>query len=223
MATPASTRRTRKTSTRTRRRNLGLPRLGWWWLGIAFTGFVIAKTWPVLTAVAVALLAIGLITAARRPAWLQHAARRLPIINFYRPRLPARSHRSINTFQRMTPGHFEQAIAELALEDRDHVATATTVGGANDRGADVLVHLNDGRRILIQCKRYRNGNNVGSEDVQKTNGTYRDIHHCHAAIIVTTAGYTRAALDTNTMLPQPIRLIDGPQLEAWANDGPTPW
>jgi hypothetical protein len=54
-------------------------------------------------------------------------------------------------------------------------------------------------------------------------GVYRDIHHCHAAVIVTTAGYTRSAADTNAMLHQPIRLIDGPQLEAWANGGRPPW
>lgn len=222
MATPAATRRTRKTSTRTRRRALRLPHLGWWWLAIAFIAFVIAKTWPVLTAAAVVLLAIGAVTTARKPAWLQYAAR-LPIINFYRPRLPARGHRSINAFQRMTPARFEQAIAELALEDRDHVATATTVGGSNDRGADVLVTLHNGYRILVQCKRYRPGNNVGSQVIQTINGVYRDLHHCHTAVIVTTAHFTADAYETNRLLPQPIRLINGPQLEAWANGGNPPW
>jgi restriction system protein len=122
----------------------------------------------------------------------------------------------------MTPARFEQAIAELAQKDPD-VLQAIAVGQANDRGLDVHVHLTDGRRILIQCKKYRDGNNVGSETIQTINGVYRDIHHCHQAVIVTTAGFTRAAVETNTMLPQPIRLIDGHGLITWANGGHAPW
>jgi restriction system protein len=122
----------------------------------------------------------------------------------------------------MNPAQFEQAIAELARE-HPTVHTAMAVGQANDRGADVLITLVDGRRILIQCKKYRPGNNVGSETIQTINGVYQDIHHCHAAAIVTTAGFTRAAVDTNAMLPTPIRLINGDALVQWANGGHAPW
>lgn len=212
---------TRKTSTR--RHALRLPRLGWGWLLVAAIAFGIAKTWPVITATTVVLLAIGLITAARQPAWLQRATRRLPAIGTYRSVLHPRGRRTLADFQRMNPTRFEHAIAELAREDHDHVAHATTVGGSNDRGADVLVTLHTGHRIMIQCKRYV-GHNVTSEDVQKTNGTYHDIHGCHAAIIVTTAGFTRDAQETNRLLGHRILLIGGHQLEAWANGyAPAPW
>lgn len=117
---------------------------------------------------------------------------------------------------------FEYAIAELA---RQHptVHSAHRVGGANDRGADVIATLHDGRRILIQAKHYRSGHNVGSDTIQLINGVYRDIHHCDHAVIVTTAGFTASAIQTNALLPAPIRLIDGHALERWANGGPTPW
>jgi restriction system protein len=221
MTAPAATRRTRKTSTRPVRRRQ-LPRLGWGWAGVAIVVFGIAKTWPLYTAIAVVLLAVGLVIAARQPAWLGRATRRLPAIHFNRTRLPARGHRTLDAFHRMTPARFEHAIAELALEDHN-VHSAQQVGQANDRGADVIVHMRDGRRILVQCKKYRPGNNVGSETIQTINGVYRDIHGCHQAVIVTTAGYTRSAADTNAMLHHPIRLVDGPQLEAWANGGRPPW
>ncbi|MCL8016857.1 restriction endonuclease [Streptomyces sp. AS02] len=209
-----------KTNTRPRR-SRRLPRLGWGWAGLAIVAIGIARTWPYWTAAAVTLLAAAVIVRAIRPRRLARLWTLLDRIKARRRSLPAHG-RTLETFQRMHPTQFEHAIAELAAE-HPTVHRAHVVGGANDRGADVLIDLNDGRRILIQCKRYRNGNNVTSEDVQKTNGTYRDIHRCHAAAIVTTARFTRSAIETNAMLPQQIRLIDGGSLVLWANGGPTPW
>ena len=224
MTATHNTRRPRKTTTRTRR-GRGL-RIHWGW---TITGLVVflgvAKTWPTFTGILFGITAPAVILYAIRPHRLAHIWRAIDRALARRRALPRpdRGYRPLHLFQQMHPAQFEQAIAELALEDRDHVATAITVGGTNDRGADVLVHLNDGRRILIQCKKYRPGNNVGSQVVQTINGVYRDIHHCHSAVIVTTALFTPDAYDTNRLLPQPIRLINGPQLEAWANGGPTPW
>jgi restriction system protein len=222
MTAPAATRRTRKTNTRTRR-SIRLPRLGWGWALTALIAFGVAKTWPVLTGTLIGLFAGYLILAVVRPRWAIPLLR--GIRSLARPRwaLPATGHRTLAAFQHMQPYEFEHAIAELALEDRDHVAHATTIGGSNDRGADVLVTLHTGHRIMIQCKRYI-GHNVTSEDVQKTNGTYRDIHQCHAAAIVTTAAFTRDAHETNRLLGHRIQLIDGHHLEAWANgSAPAPW
>lgn len=216
-------RHTYKTNTR-RRTSLRLPQatLG----GIALTlfiGYVAIRTWPIQAAALAAMLAAAAVIRAIRPRWLTRITTRLARITPQRAALPAPGRRTTDALHRLKPGHFEQAIAELALEHPD-VHTATHVGQANDRGADVIAHLYDGRRILIQCKRNRAGNNVGSETVQTINGVYRDIHHCHQAVIVTTAGFTRAAYDTNARLPQGIRLVDGNTLEAWANGhAPAPW
>ncbi|MFD9004408.1 restriction endonuclease [Streptomyces sp. NPDC059582] len=207
---------------RTRRASRRLPRLGWWWATLAVVILGIAKTWPAPTAAAAVLTSAALITYVIRPRRLTRLWNGLDTLQDRRRALPHPGNRTLDTFHRMTPAQFEQAIAELALE-HPTVTTATPTGGANDRGADVLVTLDNGRRILIQCKRYAPGSNVGSDTVQTINGVYRDIHHCHAAVIVTTAGYTRAALDTNLLLPQRIRLIDGHGLTTWANGGPAPW
>lgn len=206
-------------TTRTRRRRL--PRLGWGWAGVAIVILGAVRTWPIWTALAISLPAGAVIVRAIRPRRLNRLWGLLDRAAARRRTLPNRG-RTLDTFQHMRPDQFEHAIAELAQE-HPTVHRAHVVGGANDRGADVLVDLKDGRRILIQCKRYRNGNNVTSEDVQKTNGTYRDIHHCDQAVIVTTARFTWSAIETNAMLPQQIRLIDGGALVLWANGGPTPW
>jgi restriction system protein len=191
-------------------------------VGVTLIGMGIAKTWPALTIATVTLAGTILILRAVRPRRLTRILDRINLPTLHRPALPARGRRTLDAFHRMTPARFEQAIAELAQQDPE-VLRAIAVGQANDRGMDVHVHLTDGRRILIQCKHHEPGNNVGSPVVQTINGVYRDIHHCHAAAIVTTADFTRAAIDTNTMLPAPIRLINGAALVQWANGGPPPW
>lgn len=224
MTAPTATRRTSKTRpqpTRSRRQ-ARLPRLGWWWAAIAIGVISVANTWPVYSIVAAVLAAATAITVVVRPRFLAPLINQVARISARRPALAARGHRSLAYFARMRPDRFEQAIAELASEDQ-RVVHAQAVGQANDRGADVLVSLNDGRRILIQCKHHELGNNVGSPVIQTINGVYRDIHSCHQAVIVTTAAFTRSALETNAMLPHPIRLVDGAALVAWANGGPTPW
>ncbi|MER6249365.1 restriction endonuclease [Streptomyces griseorubiginosus] len=179
------------------------------------------KTWPVQVGIALGLAAAALMLRAIRPRRLAALWTFLDQAAARRRTLPA-GYVHLSDFQRMDHREFEYAIAELA---RQHptVHSAHRVGGANDRGADVIATLHTGHRILIQCKKYRPGNNVGSDTIQTINGVYRDIHHCHHAVIVTTAAFTRDAHHTNALLPTPIRLIDGPALEAWANNGHAPW
>jgi restriction system protein len=206
----------------TRARTTRRPGL-WGWTALILMTAGALKTWPIPAGIILGLLAAAIITHAIRPARLAPLWQALGRTTRHHTRLPDAGYRTLQNFHRMTPADFEHAIAELALED-PRVHTAHRVGGANDRGADVLIHLHDGRRILIQCKRYRNGNNVGSETIQTINGVYRDIHDCHAAVIVTTTRFTRSALETNACLPHAIRLIDGDVLTAWANGhAPAPW
>lgn len=228
MTAPTATRRTWKTRPRTThtRRTWRLPHLGWTATFI-LVAIACANTWPIQTGLLTGLIAaVGIIVVVRprRLAPLLNPVEELAAaISARRSHLPAPGNRTLAAFQRMDPYQFEKAIAALAREDRHRVSHAEQVGQANDRGADVIVKLRDGRRILIQCKKYRDGNNVGSQTVQTINGVYRDIHHCQQAVIVTTSSFTDDAYRTNGLLPKPILLLNGHQLVQWANGGHAPW
>jgi len=180
----------------------------------------VLKTWPIQVVVLTILGTAFLIV--RTVSTRQLRSLRLRTRCFRIPLTRARGNRTLAGYHAMSPDQFEQAVAELA---RRHPAVreATTHGGSGDRGLDVLIRLHDGRRILIQCKRYADGNNVGGPVVLHTFGAVRS-HNCTAGVIVTTASFTREALATNTSLgPDRLALVDGSALGAWANGGPAPW
>ncbi|MFF1298157.1 MULTISPECIES: restriction endonuclease [unclassified Streptomyces] len=223
MAAPATTRRTRKTSTRRARRHR-LPTIG---IGAAAITLLVLyaaiRTWPVQAGVLAVLIAAVAIARAIRPARLNRLWRGVDWIAERRRALPARGRRTLNAFHRMTPDGFEKAIAELALE-HPHVHTATHAGRTADRGVDVLVTLHTGHRILIQCKRYTPGKtNVGGPTIRETVGSVIAAN-CHAGAIITTSGFTAEAYATNgTLGHNALALVTGDNLVEWANGGRAPW
>lgn len=122
-------------------------------------------------------------------------------------------------FQALTPGEFEQAVADLCR--RDGCRSVRVVGGAGDLAADVLATLPDGRRVLIQCKRYAVGSPVRSPEVQQVGGTYAVVHGADLAVVVTTSSFTDAA--RSYARTAGIRLVAGRELAAWAAGGEAPW
>ncbi len=126
--------------------------------------------------------------------------------------------RHIGPFLTMSPKAFEHALADLCR--RDGCTKVTVVGGAGDLAADVLATTPTGRRILIQAKRYGPRTLVGSQDVQKVNGTYRDVHNCDQALVVTTSTFTKAAAAFCTQVG--IRTVDQRALALWAEGTSTP-
>ncbi|MFD4907307.1 restriction endonuclease [Kitasatospora purpeofusca] len=133
----------------------------------------------------------------------------------------AADHRTLHTrtaqlrhtggFMSMPPKAFEHVLADPCR--RDGCTKVTVVGGAGDLAADVLATTPTGRRILIQAKRYSPGTLVGSPDVQKVNGTYRDIHHCDLAAVVTTSSFTKRAAAFCVQIG--IRMTDHRALALW--------
>ncbi|MEV7217912.1 restriction endonuclease [Kitasatospora cineracea] len=126
--------------------------------------------------------------------------------------------RHIGAFLTMNPKDFEHALATLCR--RDGCTKVTVVGGAGDLAADVLATTPTGQRILIQAKRYGPKTLVGSQDVQKVNGTYRDVHRCDLALVVTTSSFTKAAAAFCTQVG--IRAIDQRALALWAEGTAAP-
>lgn len=127
---------------------------------------------------------------------------------------------SVEDFLALDADAFEKAIARLC--ERDGCRDVRVVGGAGDLGADVLATTSDGRRIIVQCKRYCATNKVGSQDMQRFGGTCYTVHQADVAAVVTTSAFTEPATDYADTCG--IRCFDGDQLVAWSNGvGPTPW
>ncbi|MET7504147.1 restriction endonuclease [Streptomyces microflavus] len=123
-------------------------------------------------------------------------------------------------YAQLDPYAFEEAVAELCR--RDGCADAEVVGGAGDLGADVLATTPDGRRLVVQCKRYGPDNRAGSQELQRFGGTCYAVHGADIALVVSTGGFTEPALD---YAEQCAILCYGPEeLAAWSEGGaPPPW
>ncbi|MFJ9080452.1 restriction endonuclease [Streptomyces sp. NPDC102278] len=99
--------------------------------------------------------------------------------------------RSMEAIWLLGDREFEEFVAELCRRDR--CTEVRRVGGANDLGADVIGRLPDGRKIVVQCKRYAKHRTVGSPDLQKFNGTVRDEHGADVPLFVASCKFTKQA------------------------------
>jgi restriction system protein len=126
----------------------------------------------------------------------------------------------IARYHAMGPREFEEAIAFLCQRDGCH--NVQVVGGAGDLGADVIATAPDGRRLVIQCKRYGPTTKVGSPDLQRFGGTCWSVHGAQLAAVVTTSVFTRPATEYATA--HGIHCYDETGLAGWASKtGPAPW
>jgi restriction system protein len=115
---------------------------------------------------------------------------------------------------------FEHAVAALCA--RDGCEGVEVVGGAGDLGADVLAVTPDGRRLVIQCKRYGDEHRVGSQDLQRFGGTCYTVHEADLAVLVTTSDFTAPAVEYADQCG--ILCLDRAGLQAWSDGtGTPPW
>ncbi|MFF8902688.1 restriction endonuclease [Streptomyces lydicus] len=132
-----------------------------------------------------AVVVTGLIRAGRREA----EAERVRLADEAR----RQARRSLDAVWAMDDRQFEQYVAELCR--RDGCTGVRRVGGAGDLGADVTGQLPDGRRLVIQCKRYAKHRTVGSRDLQTFNGTARAEHRADVPVFVASCVFTKPARD----------------------------
>ncbi|NUR57669.1 MAG: restriction endonuclease [Catenulispora sp.] len=126
----------------------------------------------------------------------------------------AARHQSLAAIDAMSGTEFERFIAGLC--HRDSFTVHQFSGGAGDLGADVVAVAPDGRRIVIQCKRYKPGNPVPGPDIQRFLGTARAIHNADVPVFVTTAWrFTRQCREL--AISQQVVLIDRDLLSHWNN------
>ncbi|MGX8904544.1 restriction endonuclease [Streptomyces netropsis] len=123
-------------------------------------------------------------------------------------------------YESMSPDEFEEAVAELCR--RDGCSDVGVTGGAGDLGADVVATAPDGRRVVIQCKRYSPDHKVGSQDLQRFGGTCFAVHGAHTATVVTTSDFTQPGAEYAAQCG--IGCFGAEELAAWAaGTGPSPW
>ncbi|WSN72443.1 restriction endonuclease (plasmid) [Streptomyces sp. NBC_01361] len=107
---------------------------------------------------------------------------------------------------------FERYVADLCR--RDGCIRVVVSGKSGDLGADVVGYLADGRKLVIQCKKYAPQRSVSSHDMQKFVGTARPEHGADVALFVTTCrAFTRDA--QGLALRQDIVAVHRDLLGAW--------
>ncbi|MER7195813.1 restriction endonuclease [Streptomyces flaveolus] len=107
---------------------------------------------------------------------------------------------------------FEAYVAELCR--RDGCTKVVVSGKSGDLGADVIGCPSDGRKLVVQCKKYAPHRSVGSQDMQKFVGTARLKHGADVALFVTTSHtFTKAAL--GLALRQDILALHRDVLGSW--------
>ncbi|TQE33030.1 restriction endonuclease [Streptomyces ipomoeae] len=188
-------------------------------LGNRITGYVLAaialflflRANPVVAWALGALLLLAV--AAAIVIWRHRRSRRRRLIDGVR---------TLHEFRSMLPADFEHAVAALCR--RDGCSSVQVVGGSGDLGADVVATTPDGRRVVIQCKRYAAHNLVGSPDAQRVGGTARQVHGADEVAIVTTSGFTTEAVAYAALPQVNIHLVNGEGLIRWQADGwQPPW
>ncbi|NJQ07984.1 restriction endonuclease [Streptomyces lonarensis] len=110
----------------------------------------------------------------------------------------------------MSPTAFEEACAELLV--RDGFLDVRRVGGSGDLAADVLARDGEGRRVVVQCKRYLSP--VGSGHLQRFNGTAVPEHGADLAVMVGLSGFTAPARAFAAR--HGIALVGDEELARWA-------
>lgn len=177
---------------------LAVPALAWLW-------------WPVAGAIVAWAVLSGPIRRGRREA-AGERERRAGVAE-------AERHRQLSSLDAMTGTAFERHIANLCL--RDGLVIVRSGGGAGDLGADVIANLPDGRRVVIQCKRYQTSRSISGPEMQRFLGTVRAEHGADVALFVTTAGrYTRQAAELAGR--HQIYLIQRDRLAFWNSGTPLP-
>jgi HJR/Mrr/RecB family endonuclease len=116
----------------------------------------------------------------------------------------------------MNGREFEEHVGELLR--RDDCTDVVVQGGGRDRGIDITALTADGRRIVVQCKRFAPHLSITSPDVQKFAGAAKVLHDSEVALFVATCPFTRDAL--NIAAESGITAVHRGLLEEWSAGSP---
>ncbi|MFF6875012.1 restriction endonuclease [Streptomyces sp. NPDC012474] len=112
----------------------------------------------------------------------------------------------------MNGREFEEHVAELLR--RDGCTNVVVQGGGRDRGIDITALTADGRRVVVQCKRFAPHLSITSPEVQKFLGAAKVLHDSEVALFVATCPFTRDAL--NIAAESGITAVQRGLVEEWS-------
>ncbi|MFF3305461.1 restriction endonuclease [Streptomyces sp. NPDC002908] len=175
----------------------------------------LALVWAVISWLLVnwwALIVLGAVATVGGTVWThryhqQQAWERVrqQALRYGLPQLDALHHRD-----------FEYAIRDLMR--RDGCTDARQIGGAGDNGADVLATDPLGRTWVIQAKHRKDGDRgsaVGTPDLQRVNGTARQLYGADVVLVVTNGRFSTRCAPLAEQLH--MHLADRRTLAAWAS------
>ncbi|MEU1401616.1 restriction endonuclease [Streptomyces sp. NPDC005728] len=111
---------------------------------------------------------------------------------------------------------FEQHVGKLLR--RDGCTNVVVQGGHGDRGVDIIGLTADGRRLVVQCKRFAPYLSITSPDVQKFVGAAKVLYSAEAALFVATCPFTPEAL--HIAVEAGITVVHRGVLEEWSAGEP---
>ncbi|WP_046727643.1 restriction endonuclease [Streptomyces humi] len=111
---------------------------------------------------------------------------------------------------------FERHVAKLLI--RDGCTNVVVQGGHGDRGVDIIGLTADGRRLVVQCKRFAPYLNITSPEVQKFIGAAKVLYSADVALYVATCPFTPEALSIATEAG--ITAVHRGVLEEWSTGEP---
>ncbi|MFJ4126414.1 restriction endonuclease [[Kitasatospora] papulosa] len=181
----------------------------------------LALVWAVISWLLVnwgALIALGTLAAIGGTAWTHRYRQqqawdrvRQQALRYGLPQLDALHYRD-----------FEYAIRDLML--RDGCTDARQIGGAGDNGADVLATDPLGRTWVIQAKHRKDGDRgsaVGTPDLQRVNGTARQLYGADIVLVITNGRFSTRCAPLAQQLH--MHLVDRRTLATWASGGRPLW
>ena len=115
---------------------------------------------------------------------------------------------------------FEELIGDLLRESG--YTQARRVGGSGDLAADLIATDSQGRKVIVQCKRYSPEKTVGTPDLQKFIGMLIVEHKADFGIFVTTSSFSQKAIEKVREWKDVLRLVDGNLLVKWLQNASLP-
>lgn len=117
--------------------------------------------------------------------------------------------RSLSDLQEMTPERFEEHIAYIF---KQMGYQTEVVGGPGDYGVDIEAQRGK-ELVVIQCKRYQQGNKVPSRAVRDFIGAML-VADAHRGYFVTTSSFTKPAYEHAARIPR-VTLVDSSGIVNW--------